>query len=229
VSGAWEILKEAGIDPAPERGSSTWTDFLHSQADALPACDFFEAVTLSGARLYVFAVIGHAGRRIRLLGATAHPTPSRVAQAARNLVINLEDADCRARFVIRDRDGKYPALFDTVLEDAGIEVVLSGIRMPRMNTLMERRVQTCRRELLDRTLVWNQRHLLHALREFEQHDNSHRPHQGIADARPLLPLPPPIAVPDAIGDGGPCVGTEKTLGSRRRRGATVGRHELASR
>jgi hypothetical protein len=72
----WEILKEAGIDPVPERGSSTWTDFLRSQADALPACDFFEALTLSGARLYVFAVIGHAGRRIRVLGATAHPTAS---------------------------------------------------------------------------------------------------------------------------------------------------------
>ncbi|MFE5157831.1 integrase core domain-containing protein [Streptomyces sp. NPDC056697] len=70
--------------------------------------------------------------------------------------------------------------------------------MPRMNALMERWVQTCRRELLDRTLVWNQRHLLHALREFEQHYNSHRPHQGIADARPLHPLPPPITDPDAI-------------------------------
>ena len=112
--------------------------------------------------------------------------------------MDLEDAGCRARFMIRDRDGKYPALFDTVLEDAGIEVVLSGIRMPRMNALMKRWVQTCRRELLDRTLLWNQRHLLHALREFEQHYNSHRPHQGIADARPLHPLPPPITDPDAI-------------------------------
>ncbi len=112
--------------------------------------------------------------------------------------MDLEDAGCRARFMIRDRDGKYPALFDTVLEDAGIEVVLSGIRMPRMNALMERWVQTCRRELLDRTLVWNQRYLLHTLREFEQHYTSHRPHQGIADARPLHPLPPPITDPDAI-------------------------------
>lgn len=52
--------------------------------------------------------------------------------------MHLEDAGCRARFVIRDRDGKYPALFDTVLEDVGIECVRSGIRMPRMNALMER-------------------------------------------------------------------------------------------
>ncbi|CAM5620249.1 hypothetical protein SHIRM173S_09379 [Streptomyces hirsutus] len=168
ASTVWGILREAGIDPAPERTSSTWADFLRSQADALLACDFFETVTLTGARLYVFAVIEHAGRRIRILGATAHPTASWVAQATRNLVMDLEDVNCRARFLIRDRDGKFPALFDAVLADAGIEVVLSGVRMPRMNAVMERWVQTCRRELLDRTLIWDQRHLLHALQEFER-------------------------------------------------------------
>jgi hypothetical protein len=61
-----------------------------------------------------------------------------------------------------------------------------------MNAIMERWVQTCRRELLDRTLIWNQAHLLHALREFEQFYNAHRPHQGIANARPLRALPAPI-------------------------------------
>ena len=70
--------------------------------------------------------------------------------------------------------------------------------MPRMNSIMERWVQSCRRELLDRTLIWNQRHLLHALREFEQFYNSHRPHQGIANARPLQPLPSPITNPIQI-------------------------------
>ena len=192
ASTVWEILQDAGIDPAPERASSTWADFLRSQADALLACDFLETVTLTGARMYVLAVIEHASRRIRVLGATAHPTATWVAQAARNLVMDLEDAGCRARFMIRDRDGKFPALFDAVLTDAGIEVVLSGVQMPRMNSIMERWVQTCRRELLDRTLIWNQAHLLHALREFEQFYNGHRPHQGIANARPLHPLPAPI-------------------------------------
>src|SRR5712664_627840 len=51
ASTVWEILREAGIDPAPARASSTWADFLRSQADALLACDFLETVTLSGARL----------------------------------------------------------------------------------------------------------------------------------------------------------------------------------
>jgi hypothetical protein len=61
-----------------------------------------------------------------------------------------------------------------------------------MNAIMERWVQTCRRELLDRTLIWDQAHLLHALREFESFYNEHRPHQGIVNARPLRPLPAPL-------------------------------------
>ncbi|MER6812726.1 integrase core domain-containing protein [Spirillospora sp. NPDC000708] len=67
-----------------------------------------------------------------------------------------------------------------------------------MNAVMERSVQTCRRELLDCKLIWNQRHLLHALREFETFYDEHRPHQGIANARPLKPLPPPINESDRI-------------------------------
>jgi transposase InsO family protein len=198
ASTVWEMLKEAGIDPTPERSASTWADFLRSQADALLACDFLETVTLTGTRMYVLAVIEHASRRIRILGATAHPTPAWVAQVAKNLAMDLEDTGCRARFLIRDRDGKFPERFDAVIADAGIAVVLSGVRMPRMNSIMERWVQTCRHELLDRTLIWNQRHLLHALREFEQFYNRHRPHQGIANARPLFPLPTPIADPDTM-------------------------------
>jgi len=73
ASTVWDILHEAGIDPAPERSSTTWPGFLRCQAEALLACDFFETVTLSGARLHVFAVIEHASRRIRILDATARP------------------------------------------------------------------------------------------------------------------------------------------------------------
>ena len=112
--------------------------------------------------------------------------------------MDLEDAGCRGRFLIRDRDGKFPDQFDAILAHTGIQTVLTGVRMPRMNAVMERWVQTCQRELLDRTLIWNQWHLLHALREFETFYNEHRPHQGMANARPLKPLPPPITEPDQI-------------------------------
>ena len=83
----------------------------------------------SGGTLHV---IEHATRRVRVLGATAHPTAAWVAQAARNLVMDLDDAGCRVKYLIRDRDGKYPALFDTILADAGITVVRSGVHTPRM-------------------------------------------------------------------------------------------------
>ncbi|MFC5674464.1 HAD-IC family P-type ATPase [Streptomyces incanus] len=74
ASTVWEILRERGIPPAPARQSTTWADFLRGQADALLACDLFETRTLTGVRLYVFAVIEHTTRRIRILGATAHRT-----------------------------------------------------------------------------------------------------------------------------------------------------------
>ncbi|WP_433476372.1 hypothetical protein ACQPZP_04545 [Spirillospora sp. CA-142024] len=63
-STVWEILNDAGIDPAPQRASTTWADFLRSQAEALLACDFLETVALTGARMYVLAVIEHHTRRI---------------------------------------------------------------------------------------------------------------------------------------------------------------------
>ncbi len=200
ASTVWQILKDAGIDPASDRTSTTWADFLRSQAQALLACDFFDVPTLSGAHLYVLAVIEHTSRRIRVLGAIAHPTAAWVTQAAKNLVMDLEDAGSSVRFLIRDRDGKFPALFDAVFADAGIQTVLSGVRIPRMNAIMERWIQSCRSELLDRTLIWNQRHLSHALREYEQFYNTHRPHQGIANTRPLHPLPPLLTDQAKISD-----------------------------
>ena len=106
--------------------------------------------------------------------------------------MDLEDAGVTVRYLIRDRDAKYPARFDQILGDAGIQIVLTGIRMPRMNAIMERWVQTCRHELLDRTLVWNEHHLRHALRQFELHHNGHRPHQAMNQATPLRVVPEPL-------------------------------------
>ncbi|MER6000776.1 integrase core domain-containing protein [Nonomuraea angiospora] len=199
-STVWEILKQAGLDPAPERTSTTWPDFLRSQADALLACDFIEAVTLNGQRQYVLAVIEHATRRIRVLGSTAHPSANWVLQAIKNLVMDLDDAGCQARFLLRDRDGKFPPLMDEILAEAGIHTVLTGIQMPRMNSIMERWVQSCRRELLDRCLLWNERHLRHALREYEHFYNQHRAHQALAQAAPLRVVPDPITDPAKIID-----------------------------
>lgn len=194
----WNILKEHGIDPAPERDHTTWAAFLHSQAQAILTADHFETKTLNGATLYVLAVVEHATRRVRILDATAHPTAVWVTQLARNMVMDLQDAGINAKFPIRNREGRYPASIDTVLQAEGVKVVQSGVRIPRMNAITERWVRSCRNERLDRTLIWNQTHLLHALREYETFYNEHRPHRTLANAAPLHPLPEPITEPDQL-------------------------------
>ncbi|SEB55884.1 hypothetical protein SAMN04490356_0568 [Streptomyces melanosporofaciens] len=116
ASTVWNILKEHGIDPAPERDRTTWASFLRSQAQSILAADFFETKTLTGATLYVLAMIEHATRRVRILGATAHPTAAWVTQLARNMIMDLQDTGTEMKSLIRDRDVRYPTSFDTALE-----------------------------------------------------------------------------------------------------------------
>jgi putative transposase len=191
-------LQAHGIEPAPQRDHQTWAGFLRSQAHAILAADFFETRTLTGARLYVFAVIEHATRRIHIMGTTAHPTAAWTTQLARNLVMDPQDAGVTMKYLIRDRDSRYTPAFDNVFEDEGIAIVKTGIRVPRMNAIMERWVRSCRAELLDRTLILNQAHLLHALREYESFYNEHRPHRALHAAAPLRSLPEPITEPDRL-------------------------------
>jgi hypothetical protein len=114
------------------------------------------------------------------------PTPAWLTQAIRNLLMDLEDAEsfAQVRFLIRDRDAMNPALINEILSRAKNTTVLTGVRMPRMNTIAEHWVQTLRAELLDRMLIWNENHLRRALREAEQHHNLHRTHRSLAAAAP---------------------------------------------
>jgi len=192
ASTAWEILKNAGIDPAPRRTGHAWPHFLRSQAEAILACDFFTANLLDGSQAYVLAVIEHATRRIRILGVTLHPTGDWTAQQARNLMMDLGEQAHRVKFMIRDRGSNYTAAFDAVLAGAGIRTVLCNVQTPRMNAIAERWIGGCRRELLDRTLIWNQAHLRQVLRQYETHHNRHRPHRSLNAAAPLKPLPEPV-------------------------------------
>jgi hypothetical protein len=83
------------------------------------------------------------------------------------------------RFLIRDRDAKYPALIKETLSHTGITTALTGVRMLRA-------------ELLDRTLIWNETHLRHPLHPYERHYNQHRTHRALAAAAPLQELPHPL-------------------------------------
>ncbi|HET9254929.1 MAG TPA: integrase core domain-containing protein [Pseudonocardiaceae bacterium] len=109
-----------------------------------------------------------------------------------DLVMDPQEVSATVKYLIRDRDSRYTAAFDAVLADSGITITETGIRVPRMNAIMERWIRTCRTELLDRTLILNQAHLPHALREFEAFYNGHRTHRALRAATPLRPLPPPI-------------------------------------
>jgi putative transposase len=171
---------------------------LRSQAHALLSADFIEINTLTRVQLSVLVIIEHATRRIRILGATAHPTAAWTTQMARNLVMDLQEVSATVKYLIRDRDSRYTAAFDAVFADSGITITKTGIRVPRMNAIMERWIRTCRTELLDRTLILNQVHLLHALREFEAFYNDHRTHRALQGAAPHHPLPPPITEPGRL-------------------------------
>jgi putative transposase len=94
--------------------------------------------------------------------------------------------------MIRGRGSNFTAAFDAVLTDAGIRTVLCDVQTPRMNAIIERWIGGCRRELLDRTLIWNQAHLLQILRAYEIHHNHHRPHRSLNSAAQLKPLPEPV-------------------------------------
>ena len=155
-STVWEILKGAGIDPAPRRDGPGWPEFPRSQAQGILALDFFAADLLNDTKAYVLAVIEHGNRRVRVLGATEHPVQSWVVQQARNLLMDLGDAGTRAKFILHDRDASFTQAFDAVFQAAGIRVTRSAVQAPRMNSITERWIGSCRRELLDRTLIWNQ-------------------------------------------------------------------------
>jgi hypothetical protein len=188
-STAWQVLKNAGISPAPRRDGPGRAEFPRSRAQGILALDFFTAGLLNGAKAYVLAVIEHGTRRARIPGATGHPVQSWAVQQARNLLTDLDDAGLSAKFTLHDRDPSFAAAFDAVFQAAGARMARSAAQAPRMNAIMERRTGSCPRELPDQTLTWNQRHLMTVLREYEDFYNTRRPHRTLNQAAPLRPLP----------------------------------------
>jgi len=186
----WAILTRAGVGPAPRRAGPTWTQFLTAQAKGILACDFLHVETIGLTRIYVLFLIEVATRRVHVLGATTHPTGAWLAQQARNLMIDLGER--ATRFLIRDRDAKYTSVFDAVFHAGGIKILRTPPQAPRANAYAERWVRTVRRECLDRLLIYNTRHLLDVLGEYQAHYNQHRPHQGRGQRPPsqdMLPTP----------------------------------------
>jgi putative transposase len=134
----WQILKDAGIDPAPRRSGQTWRAFPAGQATTILAADFFHVDTVCLRCLYVLFFIEHGTRRVHLAGITAHPAEEWVTQQARNLMMNLAEQADSFKFVIRDRDTKFTAAFDAVFTAFGARIIRTPVRAPRANATAER-------------------------------------------------------------------------------------------
>jgi transposase InsO family protein len=193
-STVWQILKDAGIDPAPRRSGQTWRAFLAGQATTILAADFFHVDTVLLRRLCVLFFIEHGTRRVHLAGITADPTGEWVTQQARNLMMNLDDHADGFRFLIRDRDTKFTPAFDAVLTAAGVRTIRTPVRAPRANAIAERWIASARHECLDRMLITSERHLRLLLSEYVDHYNSHRPHRALRQSPPAgRPHPPDLS------------------------------------
>jgi putative transposase len=181
ASTVWTILRAAGIDPAPGRTGPTWAQFIRTQAKGIIATDFACVDTATLRRFHVLFFIEIGTRRVHLGGITTNPTGPWTTQAARNFSMNL---DGQFRFVIHDGAGQYTRSCDAVFEAEGITAITTPPRAPMANAHAERWVRTLRNELLDRTIIWNERQLRALLVDYIDHYNQHRPHRSLDQAAP---------------------------------------------
>jgi transposase InsO family protein len=200
ASTVWRILKNHGIEPAPHRSVVTWTQFLRSQAAV--ACDFATIDTALLRRYYLLFFIDVTSREVLFAGITANPTGPWTTQAARNLFLRHPDRFASSRALVRDRGSQFIATFDEIFRTEGLKILKTPIRTPVANTFAERWIGTLRRELLDRTIIWNQHQLKRLITDYIDHYNTHRPHRSL-DQRPPLdndaqPRPGPDPAPPRI-------------------------------
>jgi transposase InsO family protein len=184
ASTVWRILKRHGIDPAPNRSSVTWTQFLRSQAAV--ACDFATIDTAFLRRYYLLFFIDVTSREVFYAGITTNPTGPWTTQAARNLFLRHGERLVAARALVRDRGSQFVDSFDEIFRTEGVKILKTPVRTPVANTFAERWIGTLRRELLDRTIIWNRHQLERLVIDYIAHYNDHRPHRSL-DQQPPRP------------------------------------------
>jgi len=173
------ILRDAGVPPAPQRGQLDWRSFLRQHGATMLACDFLTVDTVLLRRLYVLVFICIGSRRIEYVACTSNPDGAWMLQQARNLLMNLDERDQRLRFLIHDRDAKFSHAFDAIFHGERVTVIRTPVRAPNANAHIERWVGSVRRECLDRLLIFTRRQLEHVLRIYIRHYNEQRPHRAL--------------------------------------------------
>jgi transposase InsO family protein len=186
------ILREHGIEPAPERDRHTrWSTFLKAHWECLTATDFLsvEVYTIKGlVTYYILFFIDIASRSVHIAGITPHPDNRWMTQIARN-VTDAEDGILRGkRYLILDRDTKYTDEFRNVLVREGIHLIRFPPRSPNLNAFAERFVRSIKSECLNRMIFFGHASLQHAISHFMAHYPTERNHQGLAN-RLVQPSP----------------------------------------
>ncbi len=192
----WQILKDNDVDPAPKRSEVTWTEFLRFQAAV--ACDFFTVDTDTLRRYYVLFFIQIETRQVIFAGLTTNPSGAWTTQAARNLFLNHTDQLTGARSLVRDRGSQFIDAFDEVFRTEGLKILKTPARTPVANVFAERWIGSIRRELLDRTIIWNRRQLERLVIDYIGHHNEHRPHRSLEQRPPEATLDQPPSMPASI-------------------------------
>jgi len=179
------ILRQHGIEPAPERKrQTTWQTFLKAHWDVLASVDFttIEVWTKKGlVTYYLLFFMGLATRRVHLAGITANPDEDWMLQIARN-VTDAEQGFLRGkRYLLMDRDSKFSETYRITLKGCGVEPVRLPPRSPNLNAYMERFMRAVKEECLGRMIFFGERSLREAAASFLDHFHRERNHQGIGN------------------------------------------------
>ncbi len=161
--------------------SQTWRTFLGNHVKDIVAVDFFAVPTATFRILFAFVVLRHDRRRVVHFNVTAHPTAEWTAQQ----VIEAFPFDEVPRFLIRDRDSIYGAVFRNRVNHMNIEEVVCAPRSPWQNPYCERLIGSIRRECLDHVIVLNERHLMRILRSYFDYYLHSRTHLALERNSPI--------------------------------------------
>ena len=149
--------------------------------EVLVATDFFtaEVWTLGGLVTYYVLFFIHLGsRQVHVAGVTPHPNAAWMVQVARNVTMEEWGFLSPGQYLIHDRDTKFCAAFQQIIDDAGVERVVLPPRSPNLNAFAERWVRSVKEECLSRLILFGEDSLRHVLNEYVEHFHHERNHQG---------------------------------------------------